>query len=273
MCWNDQELSDWQLLEASVQIGKRRANFIKSAAIAAESGKIKETGLRQNITVNCEKTTKMSIDQMRRAYLRDGLLEQDMHSDPMVQFRKWFEDAQQPDLPDWMEINAMTLSTADSSGRVTSRIVLLKGIEVDRLYFYTNYESDKAHQIADNPLVSLCFFWPHLERQVRIEGRAEKTDRETSDDYFHRRPRDSQLGAHVSRQSAPVAGREILERRMEELESQYADRDVPCPEHWGGYEVTPSHFEFWQGRPSRLHDRIRFRKGDGGTWQVERLSP
>ena len=191
----------------------------------------------------------------------------------MVQFQKWFAEARQADIPDWMEINAMTLATSDPHGGVTSRVVLLKGIEDDRLLFFTNYDSDKGNQIAANPQVSLCFFWPHLERQVRIDGTAGKADRQVSSDYFHRRPRASQLGAHVSRQSTEVPGRETLEDRMQELETQYADQDVPCPDNWGGYEVVPTKFEFWQGRPSRLHDRICYQKSADGTWTIVRLSP
>lgn len=215
----------------------------------------------------------MSIEQMRKAYEKDGLCERDIHPDPLVQFQRWFDEARQPDIPDWLEINAMTLSTADLSGAVMSRTVLLKGIGSGELFFYTNYESDKGQQIAANPHVALCLFWPHLQRQVRVEGTAEKTDRKRSADYFHSRPRDSQLGAHVSRQSSVIAGREVLEQRMDQLRGEYAEQEVPCPENWGGYQVQPTRFEFWQGRPSRLHDRIGYRRGDGGSWRIVRLSP
>lgn len=214
----------------------------------------------------------MSIEKMRRAYERDGLSEQDMAADPLVQFQQWFDAARQPDLPEWMEVNAMTLSTTDVEGRVTSRVVLLKGVESGRLFFYTNYESDKGDQIAANPRISLCFFWPHLERQVRILGMAGKTDRQQSEDYFHSRPRESQLGAWVSRQSQVIEGRDALEQRMSELQQRYAGQEIPCPEHWGGYEVQPLAFEFWQGRPSRLHDRIGYRREDG-QWRRFRLAP
>lgn len=214
----------------------------------------------------------MSIDQMRKAYERNGLLEIDIHSDPMVQFRNWFDAACQPDIPDWLEVNAMTLSTAGSDGTVTSRIVLLKGIENGHLYFFTNYESEKGRQIAENPNVSLCFFWPHLERQVRIDGTAAKTERAPSSDYFHRRPRESQLGALVSKQSRKVASRAELEQAVRESEEKWEGQEIPCPDYWGGYEVAPTRFEFWQGRPGRLHDRLCYRP-EGDQWEVSRLSP
>ena len=213
----------------------------------------------------------MSIHQMRQTYSLSGLQEKDVDRDPMVQFEKWFQESQAPDLPTWVEVNAMTLSTADLAGCVTSRIVLLKGIKAGKFVFYTNYESTKGKQIEANPSVSLCFFWPHLQRQVRIEGTASKTSREVSEAYFHSRPRGSQFGANVSKQSSEVTASE-LQSRMKELEQQYADKEIPCPEHWGGYEVDPSTVEFWQGRPSRLHDRIVFRRTED-AWSIVRLSP
>ena len=216
----------------------------------------------------------MSIDKMRRAYERSGLNETDMDPDPLVQFERWFETARQPDLPEWIEINAMTLSTSDPNGEVTSRIVLLKGIENGRLSFFTNYESEKGLQLAANPRASLCFFWPHLERQVRIRGSVSKTDRQQSEDYFHSRPRESQLGAHVSRQSEVLASRDVLEQQVSELERQYEGQPIPCPDYWGGYEVTPVQFEFWQGRLGRLHDRLCYRQTPGSSdWTIVRLSP
>lgn len=214
----------------------------------------------------------MSIQEMRKTYSMAGFSEKDAVSDPLVQFKNWFDQAQQPDLPDWVEVNAMTLSTADDSGCVTSRIVLLKGIESGRLCFFTNYGSTKAKQMLANPQVSLCFFWPHLQRQVRIEGSVEKTDRAKSEAYFHSRPRDSQLGAHVSAQSSQIESRDQMEQSMDEQIKKYSDRVVPCPENWGGYEVEPTRFEFWQGRPSRLHDRVRYELHDS-QWKIVRLSP
>ena len=214
----------------------------------------------------------MSIDQMRKNYSLAGLSRQEVDADPMVQFTRWFEQANQPDLPDWVEVNAMTLATASPTGHVTSRIVLLKGIDQGKLHFFTNYESTKGQQIESNPTVSLCMHWPHLQRQVRVEGMVTKTDRAQSESYFGTRPRGSQLGALVSQQSSVVASRQVLEERMSELNTKYADQPIPCPANWGGYEVTPIVMEFWQGRPSRLHDRIRYRR-EADAWVTERLSP
>jgi len=214
----------------------------------------------------------MSLEQMRKNYSMQGLDRQEVDPDPMVQFARWFDESNRSDMPDWVEANAMTLSTSDLAGHVTSRIVLLKGIESGKLLFFTNYESTKGQQLASNPQVSLGFHWPHLQRQVCIQGIATKTDSQQNETYFHSRPRESQLGAIASRQSAIIENREVLEQRMLELESKFADQTVPCPEHWGGYEVTPSRVELWQGRPSRLHDRISYRR-EGNNWIIERLSP
>lgn len=212
------------------------------------------------------------IEEMRLNYALTELHEKDIDSDPMVQFRRWFDQAEQGDLPDWMEVNAMTLSTSDGMGNVTSRIVLLKGIDDGKFHFYTNYDSTKGQQIAAEPRVSLCFFWPHLQRQIRIEGSAEKVSAEQSERYFHSRPRSSQLGARVSRQSSVVASEQELAHRMEELSKEFEGQEVPCPDNWGGYAVTPTRFEFWQGRPSRLHDRIVYKTSDQ-NWDIVRLSP
>jgi len=214
----------------------------------------------------------MSIHEMRKTYSMAGLSKKDTDSDPMVQFQRWFEEASQPDLPDWVEVNAMTLSTADAEGRVTSRVVLLKGIDGGRLCFYTNYESEKGQQMELNPQVSLCFFWGHLQRQVQIEGTVTKSDRGQSADYFHSRPRESQLGAHVSQQSSVIDSRRSLQDEFTALVSRYEGQEIPCPDHWGGYDVQPTRFEFWQGRPGRLHDRICYHN-TGDQWQRVRLSP
>lgn len=209
---------------------------------------------------------------MRRSYKLGRLLEKDIARDPMVQFRTWLSAATEGELPDWMEANAMSLSTSDGEGGVTSRIVLLKGLEDGKFWFYTNYGSQKATQIEANPKVSLCFLWQHVQRQVRIEGTVQKASRDQSTSYFRKRPRDSQLGALVSQQSTVIASREVMEKHLEELKTRYAETEIPCPEDWGGYCVTPSRIEFWQGRESRLHDRLRYFKA-GSQWIVERLSP
>jgi pyridoxamine 5'-phosphate oxidase len=215
----------------------------------------------------------MTIDQMRLSYTLAGLAESDLAADPLEQFHAWFEQAGADDKPQWLEINAMTLSTADLSGRVTSRIVLLKGIEDGKFVFYTNYLSDKAEQMAANPAVSLCFYWPHLQRQVRINGTASKTSRSASEAYFATRPRGSRLGAILSKQSQVIDGRHHLEQQLQELDAQYNGHDdIPCPESWGGYAVDPREIEFWQGRESRLHDRLQYRQTPQG-WKVVRLAP
>ncbi|MEM1067409.1 MAG: pyridoxamine 5'-phosphate oxidase [Planctomycetota bacterium] len=215
----------------------------------------------------------MTIQNMRKTYTLGGLDKEDVDPQPLVQFQKWFDEANQPDLPDWFEVNAMTLSTADADGRVSSRIVLLKGIdESGKLLFFSNYDSDKGRQMAANPQVSLCFFWPHLERQIRINGNVTKSERSKSEDYFRVRPRGSQIGAHVSGQSDVIENRAVLERGVKEIEAQFEDGDVVCPENWGGYEVEPERMEFWQGRPSRLHDRICYRRRES-DWEIVRLAP
>src|SRR6056297_472722 len=209
----------------------------------------------------------MSLYEMRKSYRLGSLLEKDIAADPMVQFRKWLSEAAEGNLPDWVEINAMTLSTSEPNGELSSRIVLLKGLEQDKFWFYTNYDSLKGRQMAANRHVSLCFLWQHVQRQVRIEGSVEKAPREQSERYFHSRPRDSQLGAVVSAQSAVVPSREHLEKQLAELQQRYADGEIPCPEDWGGYAVTPQRIEFWQGRESRLHDRIRYRF-ENSNWLI-----
>ncbi len=214
-----------------------------------------------------------TIDQMRKAYTLAGLHESEVDADPITQFARWFEDAKRGDIPPWLELNAMTLSTADMGGAVTSRIVLLKGVENGRFVFFTNYTSTKGKQIELNPQVSLCFLWPHQERQIRIRGLASKSTREASIDYFHSRPRGSQLGAWVSEQSSETDGRDSLEQRLSALQQRYGDAEViPCPEHWGGYAVDPREIEFWQGRENRLHDRLVYRKRDS-HWALVRLCP
>ena len=212
------------------------------------------------------------LAQMRQNYTQQGLRKNDVDEDPMVQFKNWLDEAIRDDLPEWMEANAMTLSTADLDGHVTSRIVLLKGLQDNKFWFYTNYDSDKAVQMKTNARVALCFFWPYLERQVRVAGTVEKSTRSQSESYFQQRPRDSQLGALVSEQSRVVQSRDDLESAFKKANEQYRDEAIPCPANWGGYGVAPEQIEFWQGRSGRLHDRIQYSLRDG-NWVLERLSP
>ena len=197
------------------------------------------------------------------------LLETDLDKSPFAQFAKWYEEARaaQPHLPE-----AMTVATA-SKDIVTTRVCLLKDFDEHGFVFYTNYNSRKGAQIRENPRVSLCFFWPIPDRQVRIDGVAVKTTEEESDAYFATRPRGSQLGAWASNQSAVVFGREDLDRKVRELEASYRERQIPRPPHWGGYRVIPVEIEFWQGRADRLHDRFVYRLREPKDWVIERLSP
>ena len=211
-----------------------------------------------------------SIADLRQNYTRAGLSEADVNSDPIEQFKTWFEQALDANL---IEPNAMTIATATPEGKPTARIVLLKGVSDRGFVFYTNYESQKGQQLIANPYAALVFLWDKLERQVRIEGEVEKLSTEESAEYFHSRPKGSQLGAIASDQSRIIPNREILEQRLSELQEKYADETVPLPEHWGGFRVVPNRIEFWQGRPSRLHDRLVYDLQDDGSWEINRLSP
>lgn len=212
----------------------------------------------------------MSLADLRKDYSLSGLLEKDLARDPFRQFDKWFQEAEAAKLN---EPNAMTLSTATKDGRPSSRIVLLKGVDGRGFVFYSNYESRKGRELAENPRASLLFPWFALERQVIIEGTLVKVTREESAAYFHSRPRASQLGAWVSQQSSIITGRPVLEDAMKALEKKYAGEEIPLPPNWGGWRLNPESVEFWQGRRSRLHDRLRFRREAKGDWIVERLAP
>ena len=212
----------------------------------------------------------MSLAELRKDYSLAGLTEKDLAKDPFRQFEKWFEEAQAAKV---IEPNAMTLSTVDSRGHPSARIVLLKAIDGRGFVFFSNYESRKGRELAGNPRASLLFPWIALERQVIIEGPVTRVSREESETYFHSRPRASQLSAWVSQQSAIIPGRTVLEDSLKVLEKKYAGAEIPLPPNWGGYRVTPETIEFWQGRRSRLHDRLRFRREKDGSWSVERLAP
>jgi len=212
---------------------------------------------------------KEQLQKLRENYSKHSLDESDVNSDPIIQFESWMKEAMNAEVP---EPNAMTLSTVDANNKPHSRVVLLKGIEEGDFVFYTNWQSEKGSEIEQNPNTALCFLWLELERQVRIEGIAEKLSQEESEEYFKKRPYKSQIGALASNQSSVVPNREFLEKRFEELEEKYTEGDVPKPESWGGYRVKPEVLEFWQGRRSRLHDRIKYEKV-GNKWDIKRLSP
>lgn len=199
----------------------------------------------------------------------EGLDEKSINPDPIKQFQLWFEDAIAAKLP---LPEAMTLATATPDGRPSARMVLLKQVDHEGFVFYTNYRSAKAEQLDANPYAALVFYWATLDRQVRVEGSVVKTSAQESRDYFSTRPRESQIGAWASAQSEAISGREVLEQRARELEALYGDREIDCPEHWGGYRLKPERIEFWKSRIGRLHDRILYqRSGDG--WTITRLAP
>ncbi|HKP87651.1 MAG TPA: pyridoxamine 5'-phosphate oxidase [Blastocatellia bacterium] len=198
------------------------------------------------------------------------LIESNVDRNPFKQFAKWYADAVESGLK---LPNAMTLATATRDGKPSARMVLLKGFDDRGFTFYTNYESRKGRELEENPYAALVFYWPEFDRQVRITGTVTKTTREDSESYFRTRPVDSQLGAWASDQSRVIGSREVLEGRMRELMAEYEGGEVPLPPYWGGYRLAPAEIEFWQSRPGRLHDRLRYSLQPGGEWLIERLSP
>ncbi|MFC3560093.1 pyridoxamine 5'-phosphate oxidase [Pedobacter jamesrossensis] len=209
------------------------------------------------------------LQNLRQDYKSATLDESDVDNNPINQFKKWFDHAVEAQV---YEPNVMTLATADKAGKPDARIVLLKGVDEDGFRFFTNYLSAKGKELKRNPYAALVFFWPDLERQVRIEGTVEKLDKETSEEYFKTRPVASQIGAVASPQSQIIPNRQVLEEKFEELKAKSENKDIVKPAHWGGYIVKPTRIEFWQGRRSRLHDRINFELIKG-SWVKSRLAP
>ncbi|MEK9726503.1 MAG: pyridoxamine 5'-phosphate oxidase [Candidatus Margulisiibacteriota bacterium] len=210
----------------------------------------------------------MFLNESRREYTKYKLDQDDAFSNPLDQFQSWFEFAKKNAV---FESNAMHLSTISSTNQAKNRVVLLKSYNEDGFVFFTNYNSQKFNDIRFNPNVSLTFFWPNIERQIRIEGKASKTKKEISDTYFNTRPRDSQLSAWASAQSQPIESRQKLEAQLELFKEKFPT-DIPRPEHWGGVIVNPTYFEFWQGRKNRYHDRITYTKNNE-VWNLQRICP
>jgi pyridoxamine 5'-phosphate oxidase len=212
----------------------------------------------------------LNIAGIRQEYKQQTLLESTAATNPFSQFEKWWQEALASEIS---EINAMTLATSTADGVPSARTVLLKGYDSRGFVFFTNYESQKGVELAENPRACLLFFWKELERQIRITGLTEKISAEESDAYFQSRPAGSRIGAHSSPQSRVIENRDWLEKEEKKNEALFADGDIPRPVHWGGYRVKPVNFEFWQGRPSRLHDRLFYTLEENGLWKIERLAP
>jgi pyridoxamine 5'-phosphate oxidase len=210
-----------------------------------------------------------NLADLRQHYTKGGLEEHQIPDSPFILFNEWFLQAGELGV---LEPNAMVISTVSADNKPSSRVVLLKGIEDGGFIFYTNYESRKGKELEHNPYISVLFFWPEAERQIRIEGKVSKISTETSKAYFVSRPRESQLGAWASAQSSIIQGRHSIEESYQQCLAQYEGNEIPLPDFWGGYIIHPSSFEFWQGRPSRLHDRMKYNKQQD-SWHIVRLSP
>ena len=235
----------------------------------------------------------MSIADLRRDYNLTGMRRSDLEPDPIAQFKRWFEQASGArasgrlrrffvrlykslflfSVTEPIDVNAMTLATADAAGRPSARVVLLKGVDERGFIFFTNYESRKGQELAANPNAALVFYWADQERQVCIAGTVSKLPNEESDAYFKTRPRGSRLAAWASNQTSVVADRATLDRKWNQFQTQYDSKEVPKPPYWGGYVLRPERMEFWQGRPNRLHDRFRYSRQSDEQWRLERLSP
>ncbi len=213
--------------------------------------------------------TELNVADLRENYTKGGIIDGDLPNNPIIFFKTWLDEALKSQV---MEPNAMSLATAGKDGTPNVRMVLLKGVEGDTIHFYTNYESEKGKELTENPLASVAFWWPELERQVRISGRVERLSEKESTDYFHSRPRESQIGAWSSNQSREVLSRVDLQNRYEKLKKKFEGADIPKPDFWGGYEIKIEKIEFWQGRPGRLHDRIQYVK-NSREWTKSRLQP
>jgi pyridoxamine 5'-phosphate oxidase len=211
----------------------------------------------------------LDLAAIRKDYALSSLTERDVDADPIRQFERWFADALSAQV---LEPNAMTLATATRDGSPSARIVLLKGVDAHGFTFFTDYRSRKGAELTENPLAALTFLWKEIERQVRIAGAVSRVSSAESEAYFRSRPPGSRLGAWASHQSAVIASREALEERLRDVRRQFPTGDIPLPPHWGGFRVVPDEVEFWQGRPSRLHDRLRYHREPSG-WRIERLSP
>ncbi|RLZ09677.1 pyridoxamine 5'-phosphate oxidase [Faecalibacter macacae] len=214
---------------------------------------------------------KQDLSYHRKSYEKKSMKFEDLKDNPLEQFRDWFLQAEECDGVD--EANAMSISTIGLDGFPRTRVVLLKRFIDEGFIFYTNYDSQKGKALLENPKISASFFWPYLEQQIIIKGIAEKTSENTSDGYFDTRPRGSQIGAWVSQQSSVIEENEDLEAEVKELEKKYEGQEIPRPEHWGGFIIKPVEIEFWQGRPNRLHDRVRYVLQEDFDWKKERLAP
>ena len=214
---------------------------------------------------------KISLDYagFRHEYIGGGLRRADLDPDPIKQFQSWFAAAIKAGISD---ANAMTLATCVDN-KPSARVVLLKDFDEGGFVFFTNYSSDKGRQLEKNPNAALVMYWMEVERQIRIEGKVEKTSREESEEYFHTRPFGAQLGAWTSHQSAVIDARRVLDARLEEMKQRFAEGQIPLPPHWGGFRLKPDQMEFWQGRPDRLHDRFRYTLQSSGSWSINRLAP